>query len=72
MSPRSGKWSADNFNKFVQEVLDEIGRQMSERTLGTLIIAGHSRAYNILTPLALEFNQGRACHDKGVLPGQSG
>lgn len=53
-----GRWSAANFNQFVVDVLAEIGRQTSQkRTLGQLIIAGHSRAYNILTPLALEFHQ---------------
>jgi V8-like Glu-specific endopeptidase len=52
-----GKWSAANFNQFVEDVLAEIGSQTSQkRTLGQLIIAGHSRAYNILTPLALEFH----------------
>ncbi len=59
VSQVGGKWTAANFNKFVEEVLDQIGNQTSvEPTLGNLIIAGHSRAYNILTPLAREFNQG--------------
>src|SRR5262249_44842995 len=64
-----GKWSAANFNTFVQEVLDAIGNQIKvsrgseaakpmPRTLRKLIIVGHSRAYNILTPLAREFNRG--------------
>jgi hypothetical protein len=59
VSQIKGKWSAANFNKFVQEALDEIGRQTSKkRKLGSLIIAGHSRAHAILTPLAREFNEG--------------
>jgi hypothetical protein len=54
-----GKWTAENLNKFVDEVLDEIGRQSGVKpTLRRLIIAGHSHAYAILTPLALEFHRG--------------
>jgi hypothetical protein len=54
-----GKWTAENLNKFVDEVLDEIGRQSGVKpTLRRLIIAGHSHAYAILTPLALEFQHG--------------
>jgi hypothetical protein len=54
-----GKWTAENLNNFVDDVLDEIGRQSGVRpALGRLIIAGHSHAYAILTPLALEFHRG--------------
>ncbi len=66
VSQVKGKWTAANFNKFVDEVLDQIGIQSSQTpALGSLIIAGHSRAYNILTPLALEFNQGAPATTKG-------
>ncbi len=63
------KWTAVNFNKFVESVLEAIGLplpnvgttpQFLPRTLGSLIIAGHSRAYAILTPLAREFKKGTA------------
>jgi hypothetical protein len=62
---RTGKnvadsWTAGNFNKFVGSVLAEVGKGGVARTLGSLIIAGHSRAYAILTPFALEFNQAKA------------
>jgi hypothetical protein len=53
-----GVWTAANFNKFVKEVLAEIGKQSGVTpTLDRLIIAGHSHAYAILTPLACEFDQ---------------
>lgn len=52
------KWSAANLDGFIAGVLAEIGGQTSvKRTLGRLILAGHSRAYNVLTPLAREFHQ---------------
>jgi hypothetical protein len=53
-------WTAANFNKFVGSVLAEIGKGGVARALVSLTIAGHSRAYAILTPFALEFNQGTA------------
>jgi hypothetical protein len=61
-------WTAANFNKFVESVLKAIGLplvsvgapQFLPRKLGSLIIAGHSRAYAILTPLAREFNKSTA------------
>jgi hypothetical protein len=57
----AASWTAANFNKFVTAVLDEIGRPSGVTpTLRSLIIAGHSRAYAILTPLAREFCQGAA------------
>jgi hypothetical protein len=65
-----GVWTAANFNAFVNEVLDEIATQsgMKEKIeLGSLILAGHSHAYGILTPLALEFNQGAAETKQGAL-----
>jgi len=52
----SGIWTAANLNRFVDEVRSEIGRQSGVTpTLGRLIIAGHSKAYAILTPLTQEF-----------------
>jgi hypothetical protein len=65
-----GKWSAANFNAFVAEVLVEIQTQSGMKNkveLGSLVIAGHSHAYGILTPLALEFNQGAEATKKGAL-----
>jgi hypothetical protein len=63
-----GKWSAENLNKFVEEVRGEIGKQSGVKpTLGRLIIAGHSHAYAILTPLALEFYRGVPATNEGVL-----
>lgn len=63
-----GTWTAANLNKFVEEVLVEIGRQTGVRpTLGRLIIAGHSHAYAILTPLACEFDQGAPATKMGAL-----
>jgi hypothetical protein len=57
----AASWTAANFNKFVTAVLDEIGKASGVApTLGNLIIAGHSRAYAILTRLAREFCQGTA------------
>jgi len=53
-----GVWTAAHLNQFVDEVLAEIGKQSGVRpTLGRLIIAGHSHAFAILTPLACEFGQ---------------
>lgn len=65
-----GVWTAANFNAFVDEVLEEIRTQsgMTDRVeLGSLIIAGHSHAYGILTPLALEFNQGVEATKQGAM-----
>jgi hypothetical protein len=50
-------WSAAYLNAFVEEVLDEIGKSSRVRpSLGRLILAGHSAAYDILTPLADQFD----------------
>ena len=63
-----GLWTAANLNKFVEEVRGEIGRQSGVTpTLGRLIIAGHSKAYAILTPLALEFVNNAAATKQGAL-----
>jgi len=63
-----GVWTAANLNKFVEEALDEIGRRSGVKpTLGRLIIAGHSHAHAILTPLAREFNQGAPATKTGAL-----
>ena len=63
-----GKWTAANFNQFAEEVLDQIGKQSGVKPkLGSLIIAGHSHAYAILTPLACEFEQNAADTTKGSL-----
>jgi len=62
------KWTAENLNKFVEEVRDEIGRQSGVKpTVSRLIIAGHSRAYAILTPLASEFHQDAPATKEGAL-----
>jgi hypothetical protein len=62
------KWTAENLNKFVEEVCDEIGRQSGVKpTLSRLIIAGHSKAYAILTPLAREFHQDAPATKEGAL-----
>jgi hypothetical protein len=62
------KWSAENLNKFVEEVRDEIGRQSGVKpTVSRLIIAGHSKAYAILTPLAREFHQDALATKEGAL-----
>jgi hypothetical protein len=65
-----GVWSAANFNAFVAEILAEIQDQSNMAgpvELGSLIIAGHSRAYAVMTPLALEFNRGAEATKKGAL-----
>lgn len=63
-----GKWTAANFNPFVDEVLDQIGKQSGVTPkLGKLIIAGHSHAYAIFTPLACEFEQNAPAVTKGSL-----
>jgi hypothetical protein len=53
-----GKWTADNFNRFIDEAMENIRTKLSRAkkpTIKSLIIAGHSRAHGILTPLACEF-----------------
>ena len=63
-----GKWSAENLNKFVEEVRDEIGQQSGVKpTIARLIIAGHSHAYAVLSPLADEFNRRVAATRTGAL-----
>lgn len=63
-----GKWTAAHFNQFVDEVLDQIGKQSGVKPkLGSLIIAGHSHAYAIFTPLACEFDQAAPATTKGPL-----
>ena len=55
---KSVRWHAlakpSNLNAFIAEVLVELGRMQSRAriSLSTLIIAGHSRAYGFLEPLA--------------------
>jgi hypothetical protein len=61
-------WSAAYLNAFVEEVLVQIGKLSSVRpSLGHLILAGHSRAYDILTPLADQFDLGVPETTKGAL-----
>jgi hypothetical protein len=61
-------WSAAYLNAFVEEVLDQISKSYGVRTkLGRLILAGHSAAYDILTPLAEQFDCGVAETNKGAL-----
>jgi hypothetical protein len=61
-------WSAAYLNAFVEEVLDQIGKSYGIRPqLGRLILAGHSAAYDILTPLAEQFECGVAETRKGAL-----
>jgi hypothetical protein len=52
-------WSAAYLNAFVEEALREIGKwSNARRSLRRLILAGHSRAFDILTPLADQFDLG--------------
>ncbi|MFZ0611837.1 MAG: S8 family serine peptidase [Desulfobacterales bacterium] len=61
-------WSAARINAFVEEVMDNISEKSGDRTnLRHLILAGHSRAYDILTPLANEFVKGEPATTKGAL-----
>jgi len=61
-------WSAAYFNAFVDEVLDQIGQSYNARpTLGRLILSGHSAGYDILTPLADQFDCDVAETSKGAL-----
>lgn len=62
-------WSALYINAFLDEVLSRI-RQASSgsgRTLDRLILAGHSGAYDILTPLADRFDCGAIETKTGAL-----
>ena len=63
----SGIWSAVHLNAFIEEVLDQLGKHHPRPSLGQLIIAGHSRAYEVMTPLASEFINGSADTRKGPL-----
>ncbi|MBI4523809.1 MAG: D-alanyl-D-alanine carboxypeptidase family protein [Deltaproteobacteria bacterium] len=63
----AGVWSASRVNSFVEESLDQIGKHGTRPSLGRLIIAGHSRAYEVMTPLANEFERGAAETRKGAL-----
>jgi hypothetical protein len=50
-------WSAAYLNDFVEEVCDQISKASGiKQMLGRLILAGHSGAYAILTPLADQFH----------------
>jgi len=63
-----GTWTAENLNKFVEEVRDEIGKQSGVKpTIARLIIAGHSHAFAILNPLADEFYHGAGASREGAL-----
>jgi len=62
-----GNWTAENLNRFVEEVREEIGRQSGVKpTLGRLIIVGHSHAFAILNPLADEAYRGGAATKEGA------
>ncbi len=61
-------WSAAYVNAFVEEVLQQIGQSSRVRpSLGRLILAGHSAAYDVLTPLAEQFDCGVEETRKGAL-----
>jgi hypothetical protein len=61
-------WSAACLNSFVEETLDEIGRSSRARpSLDRLIIAGHSAAFEILTPLAEQFDCGAKETTRGAM-----
>lgn len=60
-------WSAARLNAFVEEVLDQIGSCSVRPSLKHLILAGHSGAHAILTPLAKEFDRGVADTTRGAL-----
>jgi hypothetical protein len=62
-----GVWSAARLNAFVEEVLDQIGSCGVRPSLNRLILAGHSHAHAILTPLANEFDKDVAETTKGAL-----
>jgi dolichol-phosphate mannosyltransferase len=63
----TGTWTAARLNAFVEEVLDEIGSAGVRPSLNRLILAGHSHAYAILTPLAQEFVNDAPDTTKGAL-----
>lgn len=61
-------WSAAYLNAFVEEALNEIGKSSRVRPdLDHLIIGGHSAGYEILVPLAEQFDCGTAETKKGAL-----
>lgn len=61
-------WSAAYINAFVEEALDEIGKSSRVRPdLDHLIIGGHSAGFEILVPLAEQFDCGTAETKKGAL-----
>ena len=61
-------WSAAYLNAFVEEVLDEIGKSSKVRpSLDHLIIVGHSAGYDIMVPLAEQFDCNVAETKKGAL-----
>ena len=63
-----GAWSAAYLNGFVEEVFNQIGKLYGVRPqLRRLILAGHSAAYDILTPLAEQFDCGVAETKNGAL-----
>lgn len=63
-----GKWTAAKLNEFIEEALKNIEKKWKSRpTIKCLIIAGHSGAYRILNPLALEFNKNLKGAAKGQL-----
>ena len=64
-------WTAAALNKFVEEVLKQIKAHAGNGTTPTirnLILVGHSRAYDILTPLANEFVKGASATTNVALP----
>ena len=63
----TGIWSAARLNAFVEEVLDQIGTCGVRPGLRRLILAGHSHAHAILTPLAREFDAAVADTTRGAL-----
>lgn len=63
-------WSAPYMNAFVEEVLIQIGKSSASGgrpNLGRLILSGHSGAYDILTPLADQFDCGISDTKQGAL-----
>jgi hypothetical protein len=63
-----GKWTAANLNGYVEEALNLIGSETGVRPgLGRLILAGHSHAYAILSPLGCEFNRDAPATKTGAL-----
>jgi hypothetical protein len=61
-------WSAAYLNSFVEEILQEIGKFSRVRpSVDKLILSGHSAGYDILIPLAEQFDCGNAETRKGAL-----